>query len=281
MWYYVKNQKKIGPISDSALSKLFFDGDIDASTSVWSDNLKKSHWVKFSSTHFYAKITSTKEDPILLELIRWLRFLRAGLISFISLILLKFFYTWQSYGHFLYILQTPPDDLTMSDKLATSENYLTLMLISNMQIAMAVVILYFLYKWMYNAVCCTRTLNSFLRYTPNWAAWSTVIPFVNLFIPCKILWKMLKALSLAGKAPMRAFDMTAIILTEIFWILLNVIFLIRNYGYARTGTLDQVSGLHIFSTYNSCISLITVILLIIVVSRISHLQKLAFGHTKL
>ena len=56
MWYYVKDGRKVGPISDAAMMGLVSSGKVGRQTKVWTPHQKD--WCAFEQSSLFLRMSS-------------------------------------------------------------------------------------------------------------------------------------------------------------------------------------------------------------------------------
>ena len=271
MWYYAKDKEKIGPLSDSAIVKLYADEVISSDSLVWSTEFKEKKWVTFGETKTYKKISAAPKSETLKTFNIVTSILRALFIASLVFLAAKISFMLDSLGHYLNILEGFIDKNSVQCGVLTSINSRTCVIAGQLMFLYAAAVFYFGFKWMYAAASCARAVDKKFNVRPSTAAWSIVLPFVNFILPVKIIYGIIRSAARALHKKPSIFDITLVVLCEFFWVLNFAMIFVRSYGFTRSGNLDMVESFHFLSIYTDILSICSVSLFIILISRIQWL----------
>ena len=277
MWYYVKNDAKEGPISDAALARLYEDGTVNKDTLVWTQGNRE--WTPLGSCVFYKALNSKRESASLRGLRLRNAFFRTSLITLIVIFCAKICLSIERLNFlFEYI------DGKFGSKALVKVKYLELFYADTLTFllafAFAVLAVFFGYSWI---VACTGNAVSFSKefpYSPKTAARSFIIPFVNLISPPKIMYAVLTSSLAALHRKPAAGDIALVGLWYFFNIAAIALIAISCLAVSSTGGTEMLQARMAFSICTYGIIVCALASWILLVYRVSYLQKIFFSDAK-
>ncbi len=275
MWYYVDNRKKIGPLADAAILKLYSDGKISDATLVWSP-LQKA-WKPLSDSDLIKNIRYNSSSEEMLKNISFFSSVfRAVLISFCIFCMAKIYFTL---GNIEIYSGYVKDDLGMSAVeyfLTVKENKLINYLLNMMLNTMLLATMYAAYKWTYCAAENAKSASKIFPYSPFASAISYFLPFINFIFPVKVIQNIFKA---SRRALREGDNISDIILTSTWWFIwvLTISLYIVRLGSNSVLTIDKIEAVFCFSIYTDAMLIATAMLFIAIVSTVERMQKKIFS----
>jgi|GEM_PF-2007708 len=199
MWYYAKDSKKVGPFSDSKLGEFYKKGAIDKSTKVWYKGQKE--WVALSESPLYAKVFLKRFSESNGRIVGATEFLRPMLFVYIICSVLWIYFYEMILAHINKITQyLYPSQLEKT--INASQLQMTSSLIGALFFLLSCGISYLIFKWVIAAASNARSMKRSYKYGPIFSGVSFFIPFVNLIIPCQVMFGIYSsALEANGKKP--------------------------------------------------------------------------------
>ena len=269
MWYYIKEKKKVGPLSDAAIASLFSDGKISESTYVWTPQMPQ--WVKLKDSSIYRTITTVPESPILRDFKFYTYILRATLVVWILFLGLKLYYFFEALDFFRNIWEGRYllTDIKSKLELSTIQSMFTFLNIFTWIVLFMVAAATM--KWMYSTAEVSKTLDGEFKYSPYTSALAFIIPVFNLILPCRIIWNALISAIKASKRKLCAFDVALFASWWICWIITFVIFLVEK--FTKTNGMENIQVSIYLSIYVLAMMVVTAVLWLMIVTRISNLQR--------
>ena len=191
MWYYIREKKKVGPISDAAVASLFSDGKISESTYVWAPHMPQ--WIQLKDASIYRSITKAPENTLLRDFKFYTSLLRATLIVWILFLGVKSYYLFEALEFFKDIWgdRNALSNISSRVELSTIQSMLTFVNLFTWVVLILATIATM--KWMYSVAEMSRISDSEFKYSPYTSAFSFIIPIFNLILPCRIVWSALKS----------------------------------------------------------------------------------------
>ena len=277
MWYYVKNDAKEGPISDAALARLYEDGTVNKDTLVWTQGNKE--WMPLGSCVFYKALNSKRESASLRGLRLRNAFFRTSLITLIAVFCAKICLSIERLNFlFEYI------DGKFASKALVKVKYLELFYADSLTfllaLAFAVLAIFFGYSWIVACAGNAVSFNKDFPYSPKIAARSFIIPFINLISPPKIMYAVLaSSLAVLRRKPAAA-DIALVGLWYFFNIAAIALVAINYLAVPSTGGTEILYARMTFSICTYGIIVCALIFWILLVYRVSYLQKIFFSDAK-
>ena len=272
MWYYSRDGKeKQGPISDAAVAVYYKRRQIDRTTQMWSPKQKK--WLPLEQTSIYKKIRKGRTSQHFVDLQNNTRFLRAFLTSLLICICATIYYRYNNILEYINFI----DNGSVMDKvdmmIKSTENALTEKLISTVLLILFIFSTYFLYKWVKSSVLNAKLFVKRFSFTPNFSALSFVIPFLNIFIPHKILSETFRSTLKSLKKRVRVRYILLLLTWQIYWSMSFFMLVIAQFILPTTGQTDLFMPLFVIRILFNITYAITIILTLMVITILYNLQR--------
>ena len=271
MWYYSKDKKQIGPISDVAVANLFSSGEINKDTAVWTPGLKK--WVRLEDSEIYVSISSQKQSKYLISLTNTTYLFRAMLISLFVFLLYWFSFlsdALKTYKEYISI-ENPLGELDL--KITCIENGILNNIFGNFLILFFLATAYVGYRWVWIVCNNSRAFSKKYNYNPTSAALSFVVPILNLLAPYAIAWKTLEAASNVQRREIKMADVAITFVWGFFWLAAVILFFASAYMIPRKCMPEMIEPFYFTRMYISVVFMAAVLMTIILASRVFSLQK--------
>ncbi len=274
MWYYIREKKKVGPISDAAVASLFSDGKISESTYVWAPHMPQ--WIQLKDASIYRSITKAPENTLLRDFKFYTSLLRATLIVWILFLGVKSYYLFEALEFFKDIWgdRNALSNISSRVELSTIQSMLTFVNLFTWVVLILATIATM--KWMYSVAEMSRISDSEFKYSPYTSAFSFIIPIFNLILPCRIVWSALKSAINAAKEKISAFDLALFATWWICWAITATVFLTEK--ITRSNGLENIQVSIYFSMYVIFTIITTSVLWLALVSRISNLYRRIYSN---
>ena len=272
MWYYSKDGKeKKGPISDAAVAVFYKRHEIDRNTQMWSPSQKK--WMPLSETPIYRKIRKGRTSRHLLELQQNTRLLRSLLTSLFLCLLATIYFRYNNIVEFINFINSGGivDKVDMAIK--ATENALTHKLISSVLLVMFVVSAFLLFKWVKSIVVNAKLFAKRFSFAPNFAAISFIVPFLNIFIPHKILSESFRATLQSLKKRVRVRYILLLLTWQVFWTASFLMLLISLFILPTSCPIDLFMPMFIIRIFFNITYCLTILMTLIVITIIYNLQR--------
>ena len=269
MWYYIKDKKKIGPISDALFNLYLEKNTIQKDTLTWKSGTKD--WVPAEKSplfHNYAKE----------EVLTWISGLKSATrklrASFIVLFLLIGANSYLALQKIIHITTFMDEDHLNNVEIEISHRSLNSddLILSIISLLFLIYVLKSLYDWTLT-ICKNATHNDRqFKINRTFSAMSWFIPFLNLIIPCKVVGSVLFTSRKSLLQKVKARDI-ALVFCWWFFVILSFIMIMIYYIVLKsfdTGNL-AISVLN-FEICTNCIIQTTILLWILIISVIYNLQ---------
>lgn len=268
MWYYVKDNRKVGPIADVALKSLYGTGKISRRTRVWTMGM--SDWQELENTSFFERITNRVSYAVLDFEFRT-RLFRAFLLSYTILTLSFIFLDYKRLNYFDFMSL---DSSSVAVLKCVGVEYHKISMITGFVIfAIFLMLLKTAFDWIFRVVKDTSIWRKDFIVSPTYAAWSIFIPVINLIQPFQILKRVYKYSKIASGRKYTIYDKAFLLLWCFFTLFAVLIFVLENVLFTSQVTLETVSGIFLFKMYFSLMMAIALSFWIVFVSRVSKYQK--------
>jgi len=276
MWYYVKEKQKIGPVSDAAIHDLFRNGVIKKSTLVWAPEIPT--WIPMEDSSIYKRITKPPKSNSLAILNTITYALRAFIVAWIIFLGVRGYYLVESYNFFR-------DIWTQSQSIESVQDAIRLVVLQQ-TITMTKLISWLLIfimagivaRWFYIIAHTSKSIDNSFKYSPYAAAFSFIIPFVNFILPCQVMWSALKASLYATRQKLSAFDVSLFFSWWTCWIITALMFMVQTFT-SDSGS-DNIQVSICFAIFVVALMALTSFLFLLVVSRITSLQRKFFSNAE-
>ena len=213
MWYYVKDGRKVGPISDAAMVGLVSSGKVGRQTKVWTPHQKD--WCAFEQSSLFLRMSSVRSSRHLVQLDKITHVFRALMVVLVVCLGYQIFFqneTLDSYSSFLTV-SNAVDRLEVS--LLCAENAMLNRLISLIIFGLFVATAVCGFKWMKSAATVSKLISKRFPYSVAMATWSFFIPILNLIVPYGIVMHTF-ASSMKGRR-FGVWHFTLVFMWGVFW----------------------------------------------------------------
>lgn len=272
MWYYVKDNRKVGPVADVTLKSLYSSGALSRRTRVWTAGMKD--WQEFESTNFFTKITQ-KVSYEFLDFELRTKLFRAVLFAYAILTLSFIYLNIKRLNYFdAFVSSTSNSSEVM--KCIGIEYHKISSFTGLILFIIFLLLLKVAFDWIFRAVRNTSSWRKDFIISPTYAAWSIFIPVINLVQPFKILKMVYKYSKVAAGKKYTLYDSTYILLWWFFSLFALLIFILNNFLFTSAVTMDVISGILFFRIYYCVVLAIALFFWISFVSRVFKYQKKAF-----
>ncbi len=178
------------------------------------------------------------------------------------------------FNHFADILNGKFFPQIMLNVIATEYNtYSFLMNVSLFVIL--VFMIYFFARWLYRTSSVAQILDKSFSISPRFAAFSVLIPFVNLLHPFSVVINVYKASKVAAGSHFNIYDFCFIALWFFCTFFSLTVFLVDKFLLQIQTSLDKIKAIIVFDIFSTLAIIFTSVLWILLVSRIYHLQRKA------
>ena len=184
MWYYVKEGKKVGPISDFDVHRYYKAGLIDDATRVWTKGQKI--WMPLKESPLRFRISSRKFSESCRRMDMATTFFRPMLLVFAMANLCVVGFNFILLWHIEKIIGAGFSS-AIQKNISAAVLHNTDTLISALLVILFLAVLRTGYKWIYAVAINARLMRRSLNLSASFAAWSFFIPFVNLIAPFKAM----------------------------------------------------------------------------------------------
>lgn len=272
MWYYSRDGKeKQGPISDAAVAVYYRRRQIDRNTQMWSPKQKK--WLPLEQTSIYKKIRKGRTSQHFVDLQYNTRFLRAFLTSLLICVFATIYYRYNNIIEYINFI----DNGSVMDKvdmmIKSTENALTQKLISAVLLILFVFSAYFLFKWVKCSVSNAKLFVKRFSFPPNFSALSFIIPFLNIFIPHKILSETFRSTLKSLKMRVKVRYILLLLTWQIYWSISFFMLVIAQFILPTTGQTDLFMPLFVIRIFFNITYAITIILTLMLITILYNLQR--------
>ena len=272
MWYYAKDQKKIGPISDAAVADLLKRGKIDKHTKVWSPSQKT--WCVLEQSSIYGRLRKGRTSQHLLLLNKSTYIFRAMLVVLAVCLGYRIFFLYEALNTYETFINLDSETEILKISLICAENTLLNRLISFIIFLLSIVTAFAGFKWMKIVANTAGTISKNYPYSVAAATWIFFIPILNIIVPYKVVLDTIIA-SLRKKG-FKIWYFTLVFIWGIFWFLSIVLFFSSNYLIPEKCMPDEIQSFYFAKILVSLIYVSAVIMTIILISFIYNLQKRYF-----
>ena len=268
MWYYAKEDRKVGPVAEVALRALYSSGDITRETLVWSRGMEQ--WKPLRDTALLSKFTK-KVSHDLWDFKLKTKFFRALLTAYALLTLSFVFLNYKRMNYFDAVVFS--DDSSSKILECVGIEYHKISAFTS--IVLFVVFLILLktaFNWIYLAARNTSLWRKDFIVSPTYVAWSIFIPVINFVQPFKFLKYIYKHAKIASGRRYTIYDSTYILLWWFFSLFSLFVFILNSFLFPAEVTPEIVSGILIFRMYYCAVLVFTLLFWISLVSRIFRYQ---------
>lgn len=292
MWYYEKDDRPIGPVSDEQISQLIRSGHIQPDTLVWKEPMPD--WAQAQTTELASQFTSAPLIPPhaaapaapppapqppavippqhrfteLTPLTKWLKAL-----LYISLII-GTVAVWSDYLEYQFLTNVQ-NDTYQSDKHAKTDadaNDTRQALIGLFQSLLFIVSGILFLVWVYRANRNVHALGALeLQFTPGWAVGWFFVPIANIWKPHQVMKEICKA---SKNPPLWAAQKSDSIV-DLWWALVLLSAFLSNLSFRLSMEAEQID--HFLNAsrvtlFSDIIDLPHTVVTILLVGKILHLQ---------
>lgn len=278
MWYYVSDNKRVGPVADAAMRALYSSGSLTKESQVWRCGTK--NWQKFGDTKLFKKINAKPADRMDALKSKTMLF-RAFLVSFCALLVGTILIECKRAEYFESVLAA--EGVAESAFLACvgREYWMTSMAFSAVLFVMFLFVARFAGGWIIEVVSNARSIDKGCRLPPVFTAFSFLIPVVNLYYPFVALGSVYRTSKRISGRHFTAVDANLLFLWWFFSIFAAVMFILEKTMFGSFGNIEAAKGIIMFEALSGASVMAAGVFWIIVVSKICFYQAKAMRRANL
>ncbi len=269
MWYYSKNNKQIGPISDATLLNLFSSGKIGKRTQVWSPTQKK--WLPLEESAIGKNYLKKRTNQHLLQLDKLTYIFRSLVFVLTFCFGYKIFFlfeTLDAYSAYIAI-DSPTEKLQIA--LICAENALLDKLISFILFVIFVFSAYFGYKWLNAVSSISGMLSKDYAHSSISVVCSFFVPIFNMIAPYKIISDIMEAA--LGEKNFKVYHFSIIFIWGIFWLSSIFTYFAETCLIPEKCMPDQIVPFYFAKIFATAVYMATAFMTLILASSIYSMQS--------
>ena len=270
MWYYVKDNKRKGPVSKSALSVLYQNGEIDKDTLVWRSGQKT--WEPLANTSVRSILLKSSVRDNMYHMQRPTVYFRVCIFAVMALLGIKIYLSADYINLLLSIISdTPPTDIQA--EIAYSELNSLNRILKLIAILSVLPLLRIGYKWIRTASVNALAVDKSFMYASPISAYGFLLPIINLVLPLKVMVAIVESTLKAHGKRIGSFDLCIISVWYAISLMALLAFLIYILLSATRDSEDGLFAFELFSVCTCALGIFAGLMWIILISRIEMLQN--------